>query len=183
MPLRVIAVPWERGIVFMRGNDSKIASRLKSYGRFLNGFYVLLVDVDFPGPQVNVCANQLPDKRRNSNIMKRQSEAEKWGQKNGSGPLRSKKWGGASYISAKGFCIFLTFSSSSRKPELVCADPNQGPPELPRKAANVKCCLCFKAQSDRRRREKCLRGDPTIDQVINCTRIFHTQLSWHGEII
>jgi hypothetical protein len=24
---------------------------------------------------------------------------------------------------------------------------------------------------------------PTIDQVINCTRIFHTQLSWRGEMI
>ncbi|MGO8701940.1 MAG: hypothetical protein ACLQVY_30020 [Limisphaerales bacterium] len=39
--------PPERGIVFMRGNDNRNASRLKSYGRFLNGFYVLLMSGDF----------------------------------------------------------------------------------------------------------------------------------------
>ena len=43
--------------------------------------------------------------------------------------------------------------------------PNQGPPELPRKAANVKCLTTSKmpllgSESDWRRREKCLRGDP-----------------------
>ena len=31
----------ERGIVCMRGNDNKDASRLESYGRFLNGSYLL----------------------------------------------------------------------------------------------------------------------------------------------
>jgi hypothetical protein len=32
--------PRERGIVFMRGNGSENASRLKSYGRFLKRYYV-----------------------------------------------------------------------------------------------------------------------------------------------
>ena len=36
--------PRERGIVFMRGNDNKNGSRLKSYGRFLNRFYVWLMN-------------------------------------------------------------------------------------------------------------------------------------------
>ncbi len=39
----------ERGIVFMRGNDSKNASRVKSYGRFLDGFYAWLRNGDFLG--------------------------------------------------------------------------------------------------------------------------------------
>jgi hypothetical protein len=39
-------------LVCMRGNESKNASRLKSYGRFLDGLYVLLMDVDFPGPRL-----------------------------------------------------------------------------------------------------------------------------------
>ena len=39
--------PRERGIVFMRGHDNRNGSRLKSYGRILNGFYVM--DVDSPG--------------------------------------------------------------------------------------------------------------------------------------
>ena len=44
--------PRVRGIVCMRGNDNRNASRSKSYGRFLNGFFVWLMDGDFPGPQV-----------------------------------------------------------------------------------------------------------------------------------
>jgi hypothetical protein len=48
LPLRVIAVPRERGIVFMRANGSKNASRVKSYGRILNRVYVWLMDADFP---------------------------------------------------------------------------------------------------------------------------------------
>jgi hypothetical protein len=47
LPLRVIAVPRERGIVFMRGDDNKNASRLKTYGRILNGFYAQLMNPIF----------------------------------------------------------------------------------------------------------------------------------------
>ncbi len=39
--------PPERCIVIMRGNGNKDASRLKSYGRILNGFYVRLRNGDF----------------------------------------------------------------------------------------------------------------------------------------
>ena len=39
--------PLERGIVFMRGNDNRNASRVKSYGRILNGFCAWLRNGDF----------------------------------------------------------------------------------------------------------------------------------------
>jgi hypothetical protein len=47
----LLRFPFE--MVSMRGNDNRNASRLKSYGRFLNGFCVLLMDADFSRPQVN----------------------------------------------------------------------------------------------------------------------------------
>ena len=37
----------ERGIVFMRGKANRNASRLKSYGRILNGFYARLMNPIF----------------------------------------------------------------------------------------------------------------------------------------
>jgi hypothetical protein len=40
LPLRVIAVVLSVAFFFMRGNGSKNASRLKSYGRFLSRFFV-----------------------------------------------------------------------------------------------------------------------------------------------
>ncbi len=36
----------KRSIVSMRGNDNRNASRLKSYRRFLNKIYLLLMDAD-----------------------------------------------------------------------------------------------------------------------------------------
>jgi hypothetical protein len=74
-----------------------------------------------------------------------------------------RKGGGVSYISAKDFSDILFKFKRTRIS--FCADPNQGPPELPRKAANVKCLTTspmplLESQSDRSHREKCFRCDP-----------------------
>jgi hypothetical protein len=46
-----------------------------------------------------IAQKQLPDRRRNSNIFKKNAMSEKWGQKNESSPLRFERGAGGYYLS------------------------------------------------------------------------------------
>jgi len=54
-----------------------------------------------------IAQKQVPDWRRNSNIFKKNAISEKWGQKNGTFPLRLERGGGVYYLSDPDISDFL----------------------------------------------------------------------------